>query len=190
MDDTKEARDLPSGRFVLRIAPGLHAALREAAEASDLSLNEFCSRKLATPGAAVGGPATEAVERAAALADGALVGVIAFGSWARDELTARSDVDLLVILDQDRPLERELYWRWDASPLRWEGHRVEPHFVHLPAPGARISGLWAEAATDGLVIFEREFVVSRRLSEIRRRIVAGELIRRLIDGQPYWVEAA
>lgn len=189
MSDTIR-EDLPSGRFVLRIDPRLHAALREAADASGLSLNEFCARKLASPGMAVGGPAAEVVERAVTLTDGALVGVTAFGSWARDELTARSDVDVLVILDRDTCLERELYGRWDASPLWWEGHRVEPHFVHLPPRGARISGLWAEAATDGLVIFERDFSVSRRLAEIRRRIVAGELIRRRIHGQPYWVEAA
>lgn len=182
--------DLPSGRFVLRIDPRLHAALREAADASGLSLNEFCARKLAAPGVAVGGPAAKAVERGAAVAGGALVGVVAFGSWTRDELTARSDVDLLVVLDANAPLERRLYGRWDASPLRWEGHRVEPHFVHLPPAGARISGLWAEAATDGLVIFERDFSVSRRLAAIRRRIVSGELVRRRVHGQPYWVEAA
>lgn len=190
MSDTTSASDLPSGRFVLRIDPRLHAALREAADAADLSLNEYCARKLASPGAAVEGAATEAVERAVEVVGPDLVGVVAFGSWARDELTDRSDVDLLVILDPETPLERELYWEWDASPLRWEGHRVEPHFVHLPRPCARISGLWAEAAVDGVVLFERDLQVSRRLVEIRRRIVAGELVRRRSHGQPYWVEAA
>ena len=37
-----------SGRFVLRIDPGLHGALRKAARAAGVSLNEYCARKLAT----------------------------------------------------------------------------------------------------------------------------------------------
>ncbi|MBW3535363.1 MAG: type II toxin-antitoxin system HicB family antitoxin, partial [Gemmatimonadetes bacterium] len=39
MDDTT-GPDLPSGRFLLRIEPELHALLRQEAESSGLSLNE------------------------------------------------------------------------------------------------------------------------------------------------------
>lgn len=182
--------DLPSGRFVLRIDPRLHAALRRSAEASGLSLNEYCARKLAAPSVPVGAPADAAVERALEVAGPDLAGVVGFGSWPRGELTARSDIDLLVVLDPDRTLGRELYRRWDASPTRWEGHRVEPHFVHPPPSGARVSGLWAEAAVDGVVLHERGLELSRRLVEIRQRIASGELVRRHSHGQPYWVEAA
>jgi hypothetical protein len=55
---------------------------------------------------------------------------------------------------------------------------------------ARLSGLWAEAAVDGVVLYDRDLSVSRRLVEVRNRIVAGEIVRRRVHGQPYWVEAA
>jgi len=78
--------------------------------------------------------------------------------------------------------------RWDAGPaLRWDGHEVTPHFVHLPSGSERISGLWAEVALDGLVLFERELAVSRYLADVRRRILHGELSYRVAGGQSYWV---
>lgn len=179
-----------SGRFVLRIEPALHAALRRASEEAGLSLNEYCARKLAAPAASVAGPAGEVVERAAAVAGASLVGVAAFGSWARGEHAAGSDVDILIVLDRRKPLGRGLYRRWDRSPMEWSGHAIEPHFVHLPDDGAPVSSIWAEVAVDGVVLFEREFLLSRRLAAIRRMIAEGRIVRRFIHGQPYWVEAA
>jgi hypothetical protein len=67
---------------------------------------------------------------------------------------------------------------------------VEVHFVHLPGEGSRATGLWAEAAMDGLVLYERGFEVSRRLAAMRHRIVSGRLVRHWSNGQAYWVEAA
>ena len=52
---------------------------------------------------------------------------------------------------------------------------------------AEASGFWAEVALDGLVLFERELVVSRRLAAVRRRVLRGELFRRVAGGHPYWV---
>lgn len=196
MNDTREggaarSSERPSGRFVLRIDPALHAALKVAAEAAGTSLNEHCARKLAAPGANLGSPAaTAVVERAATLLGGGLVGVVVFGSWARDEVTEGSDVDLLVVVEDGLILTRDLYRRWDESPVRWEDRRVEPHFVHLPAETDRVAGLWAEVAVDGIVLFERGLAVSRRLVALRRDIVDGRIVRRTVHGQPYWVEAA
>jgi hypothetical protein len=175
---------------VLRIDPGLHSALREAARRLGLSLNDFCARKLAAPASNLGGPAADVIRRAASTFGEALVGVVAFGSWARYEHGAASDVDLLVIIEPSVPITRKLYRTWDAEPLQWDTHPVEPHFVHLPEPDTRVTGLWAEAAVDGIVLFDRDLSVSKRLAEIRRRIVAGELVRRHAHGQPYWVGVA
>jgi len=136
------------------------------------------------------GPAADAVEKAVETVGDGLVGVVAFGSWARDELRTGSDVDLLLVVEDGIPIRRALYRGWDAAPLRWNAHRVEPHFVHLPAEDDEPSGLWAEASVDGVVLFERELRVSRRLVEIRREIAAGRLVRRHCHGHPYWVEAA
>lgn len=190
MPDTTRESGLPSGRFLLRIEPAVHAALRAEAADAGLSLNELCARKLAAPGPVGTGPAPQAVERALAELGAGLLGLIAFGSWARGEATQRSDVDLLLVVAPRIRVVRDLYRPWDDAPLRWDGRPVEPHFVHLPEPGGRVSGLWAEAALDGIVLYERGFAISRRLIDVRHRIVAGRLTRREVHGHSYWVEAA
>ena len=80
-----------------------------------------------------------------------------------------------------------------ASPsslrVHWGSHPLEPHFVHVLDDDGRITGVWAEVATEGIVLFEREFELSRLLARIRRRILDQHLMRRRAQGQPYWVEA-
>jgi len=180
-----------SGRFLLRLPPGLHSALREAARGAGLSLNDYCVRRLA---AADPGPVRQglglAVEWAADVAGSGLVGGAAFGSWARGEEGPGSDIDLLVVVEPSFALTREAYRRWDERRLEVDGHAVEPHFVRLPAGEERMAGLWGEVAIDGIVLFERGFVLSRRLADVRRAILAGRIERRTVHGQPYWCEVA
>jgi hypothetical protein len=181
-----------SGRFVLRMHPELHEALRKAADSLGMSLNDYCTRKLAAP---VGNPAvlngaTGSIARAAELFGADLLGIVVFGSWVRDELTDRSDVDLLVVLESRLPLTRSLYRTWDQAPVTWENRPVEPHFVHLPAPGERVGGIWAEAALEGVVLLETGLRLSSRLSLIRRDIVCGRIVRGLAHGHPYWKKEA
>jgi len=185
-------RSESSGRFVLRIDPGLHAALREAAAAAGMSLNAYCATRLAMP---LGDPAiyregAAVVRRAATLLGARMVAVAVFGSWARGEAAARSDVDVLVVIDKATALNRALYRRWDADPACWGRRPVEPHFVHLPPADERVSGLWAEVAVDGIVLFDRDLRLSKHLIAIRRAVAAGRLVRRLVHGQAYWTEAA
>lgn len=193
MDDTthlERAAGTASGRFLLRIEPGLHAALREAAREADVSLNEYCARKLALPAKSLAASSGDPTARVADFLGDALIGVVAFGSWARQELAQNSDVDLLIVVDDEVRIGRWLYREWDESPATWNGHPLEPHFVHLPRPGARTSGIWPEVAVEGVVLFERDLVVSRLLVGIRRQIAAGRIVQRRVHGQPYWVEAA
>ncbi len=179
--------ELPSGRFLLRIDPRLHAVLRIAADRAGLSLNEYCARKLAGGGVGLGDPGWRAVERAVEVVGGSLLGVAVFGSWARGEPLETSDVDILVVVEPSTPIRRGLYRRWDEEPVRWEGRMVEPHFVHLPPSGTVPSGTWAEVALDGMVLHDRSLVLSRRLVEFRKLILDGSMERREVHGQPYWV---
>lgn len=181
-----------SGRFLLRLAPGLHAALRSASAAAGLSLNDYCARKLAAPLgdiAMIEGGAC-AVTHAASLFGDRLVGVAVFGSWARQEAADGSDVDLLIVVTPGVEITRTLYRQWDQEAEGWDGRVVEPHFVQLPAPDAVVAGLWAEVALDGIILFERDLTLSKRLAHVRRDMVAGRIIRRTSHGQPYWTEAA
>ena len=182
----------PSGRFLLRIDPGLHALLREAAGELGVSLNDYCARKLALPAdaAALADDAPAVVSRAVDLYGSHLAGVVVFGSWARGEAADGSDVDLLVVLDGRLPLTRSLYAAWDDSPATWGGLPVEVHLAHLPPRGEAPSGIWAEVALDGLVIFERGRRVSAHLGDVRREIAAGRFVRRVAQGQPYWTRVA
>ena len=180
-----------SGRFILRLPPLLHAALRAAAAAAGLSLNEYCVRRLAITGPAVSlDPGAAAlVHRASTLTGPALIGVILYGSWARGEAAGTSDVDVLIVVDETVPLTRDLYRRWDEAPVRWHSRLIDPHFVRRPREPVA-GGVWAEAALDGVVLFEREWQLSASLGIIRRDIAAGRLVRRFVHGQPYWTVAA
>jgi predicted nucleotidyltransferase len=195
MRDIKKSRPSdtrPSGRFLLRIPPGLHAALKRAASEAGVSLNDYCVRKLTAPVGDLSSleGASRAVLRAAALFRDRLVGIAAFGSWARRQAAAGSDVDLLIVVDGSVALTRELYRAWDEEPVSWEGLAVEPHFVHLPEENRVAAGLWAEVALDGIVLFERGLEISMRLTKVRRDIVAGRIVRKVSHGQPYWAEVA
>lgn len=191
-DRAPSRRAAASGRFVLRIDPGLHAALRAAAREAGVSLNDYCAGKLVLPvgPSAATAPAGAAVARAAGLFGERLLGVVAYGSWARGEAGVESDVDLLVVLDEGVALTRALYREWDAAPLEWAGRPVEAHFVHLPPPAETVAGLWAEVALDGIVLFERGLRVSTRLAAIRRDVASGRIVRREAHGQPYWTRVA
>jgi predicted nucleotidyltransferase len=180
-----------SGRFVLRLPPALHGALQAAARATGLSLNEYCVRRLAVggPGLVADEHAAAIVTAAAALVGDALVAVVVYGSWARGEAAAGSDVDVLVVVEPRVALTRALYRKWDESPVRWRGRTIDPHFVH--PPGDRVAGgVWGEVAVDGVVLFERDWRLSAELARIRRDIAAGRLVRRFVHGQPYWTAAA
>ena len=182
----------PSGRFVLRLDPGLHSALRRSARARGVSLNDYCAIKLAAPAGDLlafdGAPA--AVRRAATLLGESLIGIVVFGSWTRGELADTSDVDVLVVVDEDVAITRDLYRRWDEEAVSWNGSPIDPHFVHLPSPWRTFSGLWAEVAIDGVVVFERDLRLSSRLSAIRRSLVDGRMRRKVVHGQGYWTEEA
>ena len=176
-----------SGRFLLRLPPPLHALLENAALEAGLSLNQYCVRRLAGggPGAFVEEPGAEAVARAAEVAGDAVVAVLLLGSLARGEAATGSDADILVVVDPRLALQRGLYRAWDARPVAWRGRPVDAHFVHPPGDDA-LSGLWAEAALDGVVLFERGTRVSAHLARARRAMAAGRLVRRVVHGQPYW----
>lgn len=161
--------------------------LRHEAAAAGASLNEWCSRGLAAPGAAGLEAATDVVLAIRSRLGGKLLGIVTYGSFARGDPAVDSDVDLLVVLAPAVSITRAFYREWEAAMPAWGGREVDLHFVHLPAAGGAVSGSWAEASVCGIVLYERDLTVSRRLIEIRSRIAAGELVRRMAQGQPYWI---
>jgi len=186
-DDANE-EGAASGRFLLRLDPQLHAILRAEAAARRVSLNALCTRTLAEHACGPhGSPLGPIVRRALALLEDALIGVVGIGSWARGEAAGDSDVDVLLVVAPNVAITRALYRRWDAEPATVDGRVVDPHVIALPDVGGTITGVWAEAARDGIVVFERHHAVSRYLGHVRRRLAGGAHRRSTAHGQPYWV---
>jgi len=179
-----------SGKFVLRLDARLHGLLRGDARAAGASLNDWCSRTLSAPGAGGIDAAPGVVLAIRSRLGNDLVGVIVYGSFARGELSTGSDVDLLVVLGERVPITRSLYREWEGAVPDWNGREIDLHFVHLPTAADRVSASWAEAAVCGIVLYDRALEVSRRLIGIRERIATGELVRRMSQGQPYWIHEA
>lgn len=176
-----------SGRFVLRLDTRLHSALRRDALAAGVSLNDWCSRTLAAPGSGGLDDAGVVLAIRSWLGDD-LQGVVLHGSFARGEHATGSDIDLLAVVGPERPITRGLYREWEGRAAAWNGRAIDLHVVHLPAAGDHVSGSWAEAAVCGIVLYDRSLAVSRRLIGIRERIAAGRLVRRMAQGQPYWID--
>ena len=181
-----------SGRFVLRLDPDLHAELRREAAIRGISLNAHCVQRLAAPSGVSPGfeDAAETVRRAIELMGESLVGIVVFGSWARGEAADTSDIDVLIVIDGDIPIARELYRRWDEAPVAWGGRLVDPHFVHLPPDRRTPSGLWAEVAIDGILLHDPRHRLFPQLAAVRRALAEGRLRRRTVHGTGYWTEPA
>jgi hypothetical protein len=180
----------PSGRFLLRLPPALHAELQAAARGAGVSLNEYCIRRLSGPFPALAADesALQVLRRAQDMAGDALVAVVLHGSWARREASAASDVDVLLVVEPQVRLTRALYRAWDRAPVAWHGRTVDPHFVHPPRAEVA-GGVWGEVAIEGIILFERDLRISSALVDIRRAIASGQLVRRVVHGQPYWTAA-
>lgn len=185
----------PSGRFVVRVSPRLHGALRERAARLGVSLNELCCGALAAvvnteAGGATMVPFLPAPEMLARITDSYrtdLFGVVLFGSRAQGTAGSQSDCDILLVMAPGTALTRDLYRTWDECIDR--GTRdpvVSPHFIHLP-PADGGGSLWLEAALHGQVLWQRDAGLTRRLAGARERIAAGQVRRRVAYGTPYWV---
>ncbi|MXX75953.1 MAG: toxin-antitoxin system HicB family antitoxin [Holophagales bacterium] len=188
LSNSQSSQPAKSGRFLLRMPAALHATLHGAARSAGLSLNEYCVRRLASGGSRHP-EAAALVNQAVAVAGDRLRAVVLHGSVVRGEAAAGSDLDVLVVVDRGVRLNRGLYKAWDAGSPASPGQRpVDPHFVHSPAEDS-MSGLWAEAAIAGEVLFDHDGGTSAHLARMRREIAEGRLCRRIVHGQPYWTAA-
>jgi predicted nucleotidyltransferase len=181
----------PSGKFVLRLPPELHRTLKNLAAREGVSLNELCLRAVESYAAGIpghaegaGGPRQPWLRAAKELLGRSLLGVVLFGSTARGDNYGSSDIDLLVVVSMNLPLRRRLYRLWDEHS---EAQRYSPHFVHLPGSAAAAGSVWAEAAVDGIVLYDTGGEVSRLLGQVRRMVASGRLERKRAYGHPYWV---
>jgi predicted nucleotidyltransferase len=157
-----------------------------------LSFNEYSVRRLRVPAdeGDLQSPRSLVVSAARARFGGRLRGVLHLGSYARGDAAAASDIDVLVVIDPNTLLTRDLYREWDREPLSFDGRAIDVHFIHPPAASGEPSAVWCEAAIDGHVWYDRGGLIARRLADARRAIADGRVVRAVAHGQPYWKGAA
>lgn len=177
-----------SGKFVLRIPEELHRLLTKEARLKNISLNSICE-DLIQKGLSVSSPEEQEILRHAQQVAGIenLLGVVIYGSWARKDVRDSSDFDVLIVVRNEKKINRRLYQDWDLLNLKMDNKDVEANFVYLPSLEKSPAGIWAEIAIDGIVIYEKEFAVSRYLSFVRQNIADHKIQRFFSHGQPFWI---
>lgn len=181
-----------SGKFVLRLKPELHSRLKRKASAQSLSLNQLCAELLERSLDDHSQELPEALLTALRNFWGSrLDAILLFGSKARKTNTPSSDIDLLLVMSENTPITRQLYFEWDTiveqEPTLKSEH-YSPQFVSLPAELEGIGSLWLEVALEGKLLWEQGSQVSQRLNQIRNAIAQGHFKRQLTHGHPYWIK--
>jgi len=195
----------PRATLLLRIPLSLHQRLKQEARTADVSLNKHCHALLnrkagdasvaSNPGASTHAagpsrritPLNELTAKVVETWGGEIEGLVLFGSFARGRQTANSDIDLLVVLNSDVTLDRDVYSRWEIH--KFDGREVAPLFVRIPRKEESVGGLWFEVALDGIVLYDRDLRLSRFLSRVRDLVAAGTVQRKITHGHPYWVHS-
>lgn len=186
-------------RFLARMPIQLFNALRQHAGAQEESINsalvQLLEKALQTEALSIKVTLAPALARALRsvkqLFGAELLGVVLFGSTARGEDRPGSDVDILLVLNSKRQLNRELYDQVYASLLESDKDKAAPHLslhlINLPENDTAVDGFLLEVALEGIVLFERDFLVSRFFIKLRKMITVGYFVRETLYGHPYWI---
>lgn len=179
-----------SGKFVVRIPRHLHLKIKSLAAREKISLNELCVRSLSHTFFSSKKETFPFVSELKKIFGLTLKGVIIFGSVVKEEDSEDSDTDILIVLDDSTPIQRNLYSIWDEKieDKNFLGHEMSPQFSHIPSSVNNASSIWYEVALASFVIYEQDFSVAKFLNEIRACISQGYLERKMNHGHPYWIK--
>lgn len=174
-----------SGKFVLRLPSELHQAVCLEADRQGCSLNQWITQRLAT---SLGKTAhSEVVDLIKAAFGEQISGVMLFGSTARGESHASSDIDLLLVLKPSIKLNRTFYSKWDEDVGPHVASSYSPHFVEWPKDILKIGSLWLEVASEGEFLDCESPELRQALHRIKQMIASGRFIRKSSSGSVYWI---
>ena len=152
-------------------------------------MNALCARFI-KEGLATGSQDQEWIKTIVSAYQGdGLQSIVLFGSQARGEATASSDVDLLLVFSAATKITRSLYRKFEAIVESFpdEG-RYSIHCVSIPEDVKSVSGFWFEIALDGMVLWKKNEGISIYLSKVKNAICSGKYVRKMSSGQPYWMQ--
>jgi len=115
-----------------------------------------------------------------------LLAVVLFGSQARGEADPQSDWDLLVIACNlpSKTLARHFYLK-TMLPAAWRA-RISLLTKTPQEFESRLPPLYLDIALDGIVLFDRQEYITRRLEWIRQQIQRHHLQRLRLDRDLMW----
>lgn len=168
--------------FLLRLPPKQMKDLKSLALKRGISVNALCAKLLTTP--------TTPLDLITKIKKHfpSSIGVILFGSVARNESTDASDMDLLVVLESSQKLTRSLYDDWDRVFSSREEAPLSPHFVLFPKDFSQIGSLWLEVAMDGKVLCENDHRLTALLGQLRRYILENNFKIKTTGTHRYWIK--
>jgi len=182
-----------SGKFVLRLTQDLHKTISDYANNNGLSLNKACI-DLIQKGLSKDNTKDELylflepiIAKIKEHFGKDLVGIMLFGSYATNESTEASDIDLLIVLSNDIPIVRKLYRWWDNEISETNLEIINPHFVNLPKDIKKVTGLWLEVAEKGKVLYQRNQLIEKTISKIKKLTQDGMVRKYVSNGHPFWV---
>lgn len=181
-----------SGKFILRTSESWHRKLSAAAAKNHLSFNRFCQLLMEKGFEAYhqneGQKRLQFIlEKIKKTFDNRVLGVVLFGSVAKGEENDESDIDLLIVLNQQVKLERSLYRLWDDDVDDQKTPELSPHFVHAPREGVRPGSLWLEVAMKNQILWQKGKSIDRVLDEVTDWIARDDVQLKSYQGQPSWV---
>lgn len=180
-----------SGKFVLRLGSQRHRELVSLAHRQSCSLNQLCADLIQTglKGQSVLPEWQVWLEKQLPLIKkkfgDVLLGVVVFGSRVNDTATQISDVDVLLCLHSDYPLNRTLYSWWDEQ-IHHQDFEYNPVFLHLPQE-TQASSLWYEITLNHSILYDRQKALKNIFDQLTQRVQSGHVQRRWSQGQPYWI---
>lgn len=178
--------------LLVRLPEELHRQLLLMARTQNLSVNKLCVRCIEAGIRSNEGTHYDRLNQQLKAEWGAdFLGLILFGSAARDELRPDSDIDLLIVLSDQLPLTRSLYSRWEEQiaphVARTFAREVSPHFAHLPHSAEAAGSIWLECALEGKLLHDPSGEVSAKTKAVRELIARGAVTRATSHGHPYWI---
>jgi len=119
------------------------------------------------------------------------VGIILFGSWARGEAEANSDVDVFIVFRSLSGFSvRAKVYSMLAEQLKKPLTLIDAKLSEITREDYELTPLMLNVLYDGILIWDRDGALKEFMEEGRRLIEKAKLVRYMVSGGKYgWKRA-